>query len=152
MKKILIILFILVIPSFSFAKEWKTISASEINSFLKTKGHFIRFIGDKKYTLVNVKEIRQLLNKIINLDYIDSKILDCDDLSLILHAEVRKQMYINNNKYPLAFGEAVIKSIGGGENHALNFFISDEKILYIFDPYEFRTYKLNNVKLLLIRM
>lgn len=149
MKTLIILLLIIFTPCILNAKS---IPSYEINNTLKSKGHFIRFIGDKKYKLVNIETIRALIKKIMSKKwkYIDSELLDCDDLSLIIHAEVRKQRYENKDKLPIAFGEAVIKDIG--ENHALNFFITDDKNIYIFDPYTFRIYPVDKVKLLFIRM
>lgn len=147
MKTIIIILALL----FSLPSGASSLSSHTINNLLKEQGHFIRFIGDDRYLTPTIESMSKRLKKIVENKYIDSKLLDCDDLSLILHAEIRKLRYENNNKLPIAFGEAVIRDIG--ENHALNFFISDENIIYIFDPYTFKIQPLDNkIKLLFIRM
>lgn len=149
MKKLILALFLILL--FSGTSFAASLPSYKINELLKAQGRFIRFIGDERYITPTVKSMNNRLKKIVENKYIDSTLLDCDDISLIIHAEIKKQRYNNNTKLPLAFGEAVIQDIG--EKHALNFFISNDKIIYLFDPYTFKIYPLNDkVKLLFIRM
>lgn len=148
MKTLLFTVLTIFLSASSFASS---LPSYKINELLKAQGKFIRFIGDEKYLVPTLESMDNLLKKITENKYIDSNILDCDDLSLILHAEIRKHRYDNNDKIPIAFGEAVIQDIG--EKHAINFFISNENIIYLFDPYTFKIWPLDNkVKLLFIRM
>lgn len=130
----------------------KVLTSDKINDLFKSKGHFIRFIGDEKYQLIDVEPMTKLIKKVmVESKFIESKILDCDRVSILLFAEIIKYQYIKNNRLPLAFGEAVIQS--RKEKHTLNFFISNDNLIYFFDPYTFETYPYSDkIKLLLVRM
>lgn len=122
---------------FKFIKFWPKLNTNMLH------------LSDKTYVMPTYNE---MLNIILDSDidnYIhtyysnspESGIFDCDDFSLLLHAEVIKKRYKDlmsgkipkNRRFPFAFGQIwyADKKIG---SHAINICITSDKGIVFIEP------------------
>jgi hypothetical protein len=103
------------------------------------------FIPDNVYQLVSDKDMIRILSKVKYRQY-DKEVMDCDDMSLILHAEIVKN---NKSVFPLAVGEIWISV--GNTYHSMIIIVSESDIL-LLEPQNGNVRKPNNEKVFYIRM
>jgi len=88
-------------------------------------------VSDKSYTTVGSKELKKLKKYLFILQLIPyrAETRDCDDFATI--ADAIRRIFCPS----YAFGEIWADGIStGGGYHAMNFFITDEKKVCLFEP------------------
>lgn len=87
-------------------------------------------ISDKSYTAVGSKELKKLKKYLFILQLIPyrAETRDCDDFATI--ADAIRRIFCPS----YAFGEIWAYGISSGGYHAMNFFITDERKVCLFEP------------------
>ncbi len=95
---------------------------------------------DTEYNSVPKSLMEEILKKTDDRRYGYSKyeklVLDCDDFALLLQAEVIRYAWKSGKRRPMAVGQVwgKIKVEGKWTNHAVNWFIDDQKEVWFLEP------------------
>jgi len=113
----------------------KEASAKEVRAILEKKWPELKqiWLFDRKYMLITVIEVEQILSSLNDMPRFRYELFDCDDFALVTHAFV-KQKFAGENKYKYnaAFGEVMFYEPVGGI-HVANLFITEDETIWFYD-------------------
>ena len=113
------------------------IGNADIKAILRYQyGHVDCFITDNDYALPSIETVQTFLDSdtTSSLQYEVNR-NDCDDFSAILQGKLRSYEYVHGGNLSYAFGQGFgpLKT-DDSSGHAFNFFIADDRLLYIVEP------------------